>query len=371
MTKATPRSIQLQSPQVPQLAPQRRKIIVLNRAIRRAVGAVTTLAVCGLLTACGGEGGGGARPAADSASATTNTAGAGAGDSITVVFQLTGLLLAVPPKQAGDSMDVLLPTATHDSAHSARLGFGGDSTAICQEYYGNERICYVDLAKWSVAAIGSGGSPTDLSRTRFPAGVVNVTQGAGGIHHPMLPPDAAEVAAHVQFLAGQPIGTPCSLASWRYGPASQTGQPHPNPPTLELANVVNWGIRYPRNQPFQLVFTARDGSGTTETRTLVTADTVRVVLANVPTGELRHLPPNAAGAATNAPDSLVHFHDFYKLLRHQGTGQRPEQAFRPLPRYVASLEPNCRVTITSQTLDKRAVVAIGGIKTFGCVVGEG
>lgn len=291
-------------------------------------------------------------------------------DSITVVFQMTGLMLAVPPKQPSDPLNVVMPKTVASNKHFARFGFGGDSTEVCTEYHRPQNICYVDLKEWSVDPIGSHLTPQDLRNPIFPRGVVNVSHGAGGGHTVGIPGNS-QVFTHVAFRAGHPRADACRLAKWNYTPAGQT--PDPDRDTISLVNLMYWDVRHPRNAPFELTFRPRaPNTGSPETVRLITSDSVYVVLAHVPREDLLTLPPRAAMPADpDLPPTLRHFRDFYKLLRHSSTQHPfpPDQG--PLPTSGRPIEPRmCPVRMTTST-SGLAPLGRAGTKTYGCVVASG
>ena len=343
---------------------------MLNRFIRRTVGVAATLAVCGLLAACGGGDGEVGKNAENSDTIPSPPVVTAGTDNITVVFQMTGLLLAVPPKQAADPMQVIFPKVGAEP-HFARFGFGGDSSRVCVKH--EEGICYVDLTQWSLGPIGAQGTPVDLENTRFPRGVLNVTRGTGGVHKVNASGNANNIVTHVDFLSGRARPNACRMATWKYKPAGN-GQAED---TVSLVNLLYWEIQHPRNQPFTITLSPRaPNTGADTTISLISSDSVFVVLAHVPKGDLDVMPPAIATPAEDEPaDSLMHFHEFYKLLSNPADNKPPTQ--RPLPRNGTAISPRmCPVSITRTSFDKRtnrsrSALGIGGIKTFGCVVGSG
>jgi hypothetical protein len=344
---------------------------VPNTVTRRTAGLVTSLVACPLMLACGGDGKTeDVKVTPDSSTVATSpdsSTVAMSPDSITIVFQLTGLMLAVPPKQVGDPMNVVLPTTHGVNQHYARLGFGGGPSPVCVKYHSAEQICYVDLTQWSLDPVGGHLGPQDLRNPAFPRGVVNVSRGAGGGHTVSIPGNA-EVLTHVDFLAGHPREDACRLARWRYTPAGPP--PHD---TISLVNRMYWDIPHPRNQPFQLTFRPKSpNTGAPQTVSLMTSDSVYVVLAHVPEEDTIALPPGVATPApANTQARLDHFRDFYKLLRRPGTHEQypPDQG--PLPDSGKPIEPRMCAVRISTPVSPLAPLGRAGIKTYGCVVGSG
>ncbi|HEX5870523.1 MAG TPA: hypothetical protein VFY65_08915, partial [Longimicrobium sp.] len=273
---------------------------MLNSRMRRAAAVITTFVACGVLAACSGtsEETEGAKDSVSTTIGTRSVDTADVADNITVVFQMTGLLLAVPPKQAGSPMQVILPEVGAET-HYARLGFGGDSSRVCAKY--DQGICYVDLAQWSLQPVGGEGTPVDLHNTQFPRGVLNVTRGSGGVHTVNTPGNANNIVTHVDFLSGRARQDACRMARWRYKPHGKTED------TVSLVNVMYWDIQQPRNQPFTLTFSPKPpNTGSDTTIHLITSDSVFVVLAHVPQTDLDEMPPKTATPSTEPlPASLV------------------------------------------------------------------
>jgi hypothetical protein len=331
--------------------------------MRCTAGLLTSLAACTLVIGCGGESRTEDDVDTDSVIATVGN------DSITVVFQMTGLMLAVPPRNSGDPLKVVMPRTVAPNQHFARVGFGGDSTSVCDTYHRPEEICYVDLEKWSLDPVGGHLAPQDLRNPAFPRGVVNVSRGVGGGHTVRINGNG-EVFTQVGFLAGHPRADACRLATWSYTPAGQTPGPAD---TISLVNVMNWDIRHPRNVPFELTFRPRSpNTGNPVTVPLISSDSVYVVLAHVPNEDLAALPPGMVTPAdVTTPARLEHVRDLYRLLHHPGTQQPFPPAQGPVPTGGTPIDPRmCPLRMTTST-SPLAPLGRAGIKTYGCVVGTG
>lgn len=342
---------------------------MLNSRMRRAAAGIACL-TCGLATACSdaGEGRGEERgrlkPSAD-------TRIASATDSITVVFQMTGLLLIVPPTQILPKTHIVFPRV---SKHAALLGFGADSSSLCVNFRGG--ICYVDLETWTVQPIGAGGAVTNINDIGLPSDVANVSRGAGGEYKVDIPGIQALIRRQVVFETGGIAGTPCALARWTYRPVNALGQPQ-TAQTLAIPNVLNWVVRYPADRPFKLTFVQGGGAPVDVPLEAVINDSIFVVLAHVPAVEVDSLPPATPGPASATPPARIeHFHDFYNLLRKSGQVASPPGTHRPLPQLPDTISPRlCPVRVTTLVTDtvtgrEQVLTEGGGTKTYGCVVGS-
>lgn len=337
---------------------------MLNAGTRRAVCALSALIACALLTACPGDDAGETEEKGKQKSEALAV-----DDSVSVVFQLTGLMLVVPPKAGGDGRThVMLPRV---GSHRARLGFGlrTNIPGLCATF--TKRICYVDLARWDVDTVGVGGAPTDPGNTGIPRGAVNVTRLSGGDYKANPSSVKPKLRSHITFAAGRATDS-CSLGRWRYTPVNQAGKPTTQE-THNFVNVLNWTIRYPGDS-FTLRFKPKGLPGPVIPVPLegIGFDrTITVVLAHVEQPELKYLPPADSGSVAGSATSLKHIHDFYNLLR-KSDGTEPTGNHRPVPEFAGSAGPErCRVTISTPREGLLPFIAGGGIKTFGCVVGSG
>jgi hypothetical protein len=338
---------------------------MLNIGMRRSARPVAALIACALITACGGDGAGEVK---ENEKPKTNVVVAD--DSLSVVFQLTGLMLVVPPKVSGGDgrTHVMLPRV---GSHRARLGFGlrYNIPGLCSTF--TKRICYVDLENWDVGTIGAGGAPTDPRNTGIPRGAVNVTRASGGDYKANPSRVKPKLRSHITFAAGKATDS-CSLGRWRHTPVNQAGNPTTEE-TLNLVNVLAWTIRYPGDS-FTLRFTPKGLSAPVISVPLegIGYDRmITVVLAHVEQSELKYLPPADSGSVAGSATSLKHIHDFYNLLR-KSDGTEPTPRHRPVPVFAGSTGPErCRVTISTPRDGMLPFIAGGGIKTYGCVVGSG
>lgn len=334
----------------------------------RTFAAAAWAVTCAALSACGGENGRAEDLAGDSRTAHREPAPttAAASDSITVVLQLTGLMLVVPPTQDGGTTDVTFPTVTSPT-HVAGIAFGADSTRVCERYDRARGICFVNLASWRLDAIAPRGRPTKTP-VAFPAGVEDVSHGSGN-HRVDINAAHDSVSMQVAFLSGAPLREPaCRLAKWNYQPVGQSTKLTP------LVNLMRWDIRHPRTPGLVLRFNPT-GSGPAETVPLnqMLNDTVRVLLAHVPQSEWDSIIANRPTTPA-ATTELTHFHDYYKLLRHPSTGAKPPvETNRPLPHFSEPTgEGQCPVRITARNSSRVIVdTSTRGVGTYACVVVTG
>lgn len=329
--------------------------------------AVPALAACLLLSACErdeeGNGKGDATRTDTTGQVTPPTV---ASDSVTVAFQVTGMILVVPPTQSGNSTLLVLPDIPTPT-HVAGMAFGSDPLPVCEHYDTNRGICFVNLSRWRLDGIGTAGAPRDMRNPAFPAGVLDVTRGSGN-HR--FNPAADSIRMTLAFRSGRVRqDDACRLASWSYTPVGQAGA------NVGLVNVMRWDIRHPRAPGLSLRFSPRSGTGASHSVVLDKAveDTVRVLLAHVPTAEWdsiranRPINPSSSGTQT-------HFNHYYKLLRHPSTGARPNPAtHRPHPVFSGGTTQNqCPVLITgSNDPEKILDHKFFGVGTYACVVATG
>lgn len=320
------------------------------------------IAACGLLVACDGD----QTKSAENLQATASSDSNANTDSVTVALQMTGLLLIVPPKSPGDATEVLLPVIPDGmQPHRALLGFGITENAsyvgrLClDDAFGKaakaEGICYVDLDGWMLSELGAGANPRTVTIADFPAGVLNLTHGSGKVHKATVSQVQDLIRSRLTLRAGRPV-RPCSLGDWSYHPVGETAKDHP------LANVVDWEMRLKPGSALQLVFTPKTG-GNGETVTLrYPSNHVSLLVAHVPAGEEKDLPPNIPDPPdpTTAPQEVRHFRALYDLIKAPAGN-------RPFPRNMKQTrETPCPVAIT--TLQADTAVAFNGIRTYGCML---
>jgi hypothetical protein len=206
-------------------------------------------------------------------------------DTITVVIQLTGLLMVVPPR-AGGPTHVLVPVTPDTVPHETFIGFRSNGTARhCDPRFG-EAFCFVDMEGWALDPIGgaNNGSVT------LPRGVVNLTRGSGGYR---VKEQHLGQGPHTELrsrftLRGGGVTDACNLGVWSYNPAG------PAPAVdLPLTNVLEWTIPDLRQSQIVLVRRSLTVAGTTpDTLAILSPDStgaVELLIANVPPAGLRML----------------------------------------------------------------------------------
>jgi hypothetical protein len=331
--------------------------------LRRALFA---LAAAALVTACNDD-----RPSPSRA--TSGATQLVAATTIKARIHLTGLILIVPPNQKGAATNILLPIKP---GHSALLGVGYDLAKpptiadFCRD--GGlappgamaAGICYVDLAKWDVAALGdlpATTNPVDMEQF----GALNVTQGSGG-RKVVLKDIRDQLTSLIVFNTGEPKET-CSLGRWMFKPNGGKEQPH------ELANVIMWDMTLPSGT--ELVFTRKDAPHEVVRMPLIAfpgSGGVELVLAHVPAKDVADLPPTPGGAP-NTPvpgkgDPAPDFDAFYNLLGLTPATPNTDPQ-RPLPKFddvVGSSSSGCKVHVSNK-LAPTDTVAIIGVKTYACM----
>jgi hypothetical protein len=291
----------------------------------------------------------------------------------TVVFQITGLAMIVPPLLAGDDVHVVLPKPKGVGDHVALLGFGiprehlvFDDLCVGGDFGKRARragICYVDLTRWTLGSFGGGGQPP--TTTNLPpverSGLLNATAIAGGLHRVYLPRANDSRRAGVAFRSGE-LGPACKLARWRYRPLDATGTPG-DAREDSLANVATWRVGNlvsPR-----LEFTRNSRKVTVDLLPGVTG----VLLAHIPTSERKDLPPGRP--TQSGSGSKAHFNPYYDLLSRsaaKGTGIPNETKHRPLLQMVGARDTACEVVIT--TISGRSE-GERSVATYACMVATG
>jgi hypothetical protein len=264
---------------------------------------------------------------------------------MTLVVQLTGLLLLVPSSQQGEVMNVLLPKNVPQ--HHARLVFGvpsGNANAAKVCMLQDRGICHVDLKIWEVQTLGAGGEAPSPG-AKLPDGILNVTHLSGGPHKAA----AGQALRRVTLGGGWARPDPCRLATWSYTPV---GKPKDTRP---LVNVLAWEIKDP--DYLELVFTRANGNEPPVNVPIIAENgRAEILLAHVHDDEVSHLPPNKA---TTVGEGSQHFDWYYTLLT-------PQPADRPVPTNPNSLNtPPCPVDVTTIPPFRDEPDALG---TYACMI---
>lgn len=323
---------------------------MLHATMRRATAILTLLVACALLSGCDGDESGPVTPTAATA------------DRVTVLFQMTGLVLLVPPTRNGGPTEVLLPKDTEMPApHVAWIGFGLESERPDLCVYQEGGYCYVDLDRWSLDPVGANLQPASGTISSFPDSVLDLTHSSGGRKVRLSAEQEKErVRARVTFRAGRVSGG-CSLAKWTHDPYGWLSWPL----RVRVANLVDWELWHPRDQPFQLTFRSRTDSRKMEIVPIVPVrDTIALLLVHIPDGEKKDLPP----AQAEDPDprersDALHYHALYTLL-----GIEPESSRRRIPRDPKLVRTKaCPVRLTSVARGDSLSDVFRGIRTYACM----
>jgi hypothetical protein len=277
-------------------------------------------------------------------------------DTLTVVLQMTGLLLLVPPNPGSNgTTHVLAPRTDSLPRHSAFIAYVAPSGERCPSYNEQTRICIVPMAGYFME-LGTTGADNDE-----PVGKLhksgNLTLASGkrvpGEYHGERP--GAPVRSRISLHSGE-IAETCSMATWRYDPLGPTTPTD----TFPLYNMVEWRIRdVPRDRLVlvrrRLNAPAGNAPGTADTLARPLPDSSGVVwitLMHVPPGEAANFRGFATGVVTrsrfpvtkdhamraDAPYVASHFNAYYRLL-----GAGPNE--RPLPHYVGYEHSRCSVVL--------------------------
>jgi hypothetical protein len=188
---------------------------------------------------------------------------------------MTGLLLIVPPKQAGDPTDVLMALPDSGDDHFARLVFEGRPARadLCTNRSG--RDCSVDMSLWSLEPIGAGGTLPSTTMSGLPSAVLDLTRGSGNRHRVEMKDQQDRIIS--TFVTGRAAGRPCSLGLWYFDPPNLL-----NANAGPVANRLDWEIQLPSNR-LDLVFHLRENAKDVVHVPLVaTSDTMEILLYQLP-----------------------------------------------------------------------------------------
>lgn len=333
-----------------------------------------------------------------SLSASTGTAGPpqppsrevrGTSVPLTLVVQMTGLLMLVPENKSGKPTHIFAPPPPDEIEHTSFIVFRDDGTAACAGR--GEGLCGVSMEGWYLEPIGAtGGSGT----ARIPFNAVNYSRGAGGVKLNLA--RARDTArAWVTLNGGSATPSPCGLATWMfddYGPSA--------PDWVPIANVLEWTIPNLRDS---VVLIRRKIKNPEEVDTLATlrpdsAGRVELLFANITGTEGRNVftaeffsqlvtaafapgqrvqreeqaHAHAAAPATHGIAALneateeveTHVRAYYRFLRADPSRHR-------FPRSPIPTDSVCPITILGLEDWDGSTTVQRGIKTFGCVVGSG
>ena len=286
----------------------------------------------------------------------------------TVVFQITGLHLVVPPQTGGGDVNVVMPAHPEHRAYLL-VGVRADqpAPAVCDTVM--RGTCYVDLEEWNLREFGGGGSPE--TPTSIP-GLTDITDLSGG-HHRFHKAhlSTADTTARVVLRAGQPVGT-CSLAQWwvkRFTPAGQVRD------SVRRAgvNVLHWAV----TDPDDLWLRFRHDTGGLDSLALPAPDInnrISILLAHVRADEVQYLPPNAPKQPLESPDFRAeHFAALYDLVRSPGEApfKLPHgDVRRSVPYDPGDLASTpCSVSVTIPTTTDKSLARRDAAGSYACILG--
>jgi hypothetical protein len=300
-------------------------------------------------------------------------------DTLTIVIQLTGLLMIVPPNGPGGPTHVLMPEPDH-VRHEAYIGFRRTPGAQhCEEDLSSE-FRFVRMEGWVLDPLpGSGGAAAELPRT-----ILNVTRGSGGRpvrpDHLVANPRRNPLRSRVTFGGGNVTDT-CQMGRWRFDPVGRARRD-----TISLSNVVEWTIPDVPQGSIVLKRRPLGGGSEQELATLYPdgAGRVELLVAHVPSRAWNQFQRtllrlsafdqtrigtlategSQTGDGSQVDDTdrrISHFRSYYKLLDRVRTQRLPSDPRVLLPRgcplmiwfprelgVAAPTTVNCMVTSGSQ-----------------------
>jgi hypothetical protein len=185
--------------------------------------ACAALLGCAPLASCGVADDTGEQPQ------TTATAAA-AFEPVTMVIQMSGLLLMVPPAGGVGPTHVLMPRM---DGHLSYIGFRREEKEGCTKHNPDYNICYIDVNGWSVLPIGTEAATT----SKIPGGALNLTHGSGNVKIDTTRAATRDrIRSRLTFSSGSATDS-CGLATWTFDPYGA-----PRPGKLRLTNVLEWQI---------------------------------------------------------------------------------------------------------------------------------
>lgn len=298
-------------------------------------------------------------------------------DSLTVVIQLTGLLMIVPPNPGTIGPTHVLmpePVAPDRLEHIAVIGFRrNDSAQQCGEG-SSQDFCFVRMDGWALDPLPGRSSRVDLPRSVF-----DLTHASGGrrVHRDHFGGNAPRDSLRSRMtFGGGGVTDTCHIGQWSFDPVG-------NPPRdrFWLSNVVEWTIPDIPQTHLTLV-RRRFGGGSAQTLVTLTPDRsgrIELLIAHVPRpgwdafqGRLLNLArmsqnqvsmpaahpalPGGSAAAADPGTDIAHFGSFYRLLDRANDRRLPSDPFEreegcPMmiwfPRELGIMAPttvNCMVT---------------------------
>jgi hypothetical protein len=279
-------------------------------------------------------------------------------DSLTIVLQLTGLLMIVPPNPGTIGPTQVLmpePNAPDDLNHVAVIGFRRNGTEQQCDAGSDREFCFVRMDGWVLDPL-----PGRSSRVTLPRSVLNLTQGSGGrrVHPNNFGINAQRDSLRSRItLGGGSLTDTCHLARWSFDPVGSARRD-----TFSLSNVVEWTIPDVPVDRVSLVRRRLNGSSPQSLTTLLpdSSGRIELLVAHVPIeGWARFqsrllklalagfshtampakasIQSHSSSAASNPTAFIAHLRSNYKLL------DRAQD--RRLPSDPDDLEEGCPMTI--------------------------
>jgi hypothetical protein len=208
--------------------------IIMYSRMRPAAAVCAALLAVPLLSACGGA------AEAEEQPRTATTAAAQI-EPVTMVIQMSGLLLMVPPAGGVGATHVLMPRI---SGHISYIGFRREDDKDCTKHNDEYDICYIDVNNWTVEPIG----PTTTATSKVPGGALNLSRGSGNVKIDTTKAGTRDsIRSRLTFQSGSATDS-CGLATWTFDPYG-----NPPPEKLRLINVLEWQIPDLQSETLQLV----------------------------------------------------------------------------------------------------------------------
>jgi hypothetical protein len=235
--------------------------------MRPAAAVCAALLVSVLLSACGVEEGGAPGERAEPSTTVKTT---GNGQPVSLVVQMTGLLLLVP---SDSGLEVLMPKL---AGHDAFIGFKAADGTGCWRWDEKRSICYQNMETWELDPIGMRAGNKPATST------LNLTSGTGkGIKV-----KRTEDRLHSALALGPGVESDtCSVAEWTYHAVGQDAQSK-----VELINVMKWRVDNAGTNSIVLTRTKLD-------RSIISQEFAAPVMEN---GEIQLLVMHITEAETKA-----------------------------------------------------------------------
>lgn len=277
----------------------------------RPAAAVCALLASALLSACGVE-----RDAAPGERADPNATvrASSDGQPVSLVVQMTGLLLLVP---TDSGLKVLMPKL---AGHDAFIGYKKANSTGCWRYDDARDICYQNMEGWELDPIGMkvGNKPATST--------LNLTSGTGKGIKVKKTDDRLHSA--LAFGPGVESDT-CSVAEWTYHAVGQDAHSK-----VELINTMNWRVENAGSNGIVLRRTKLDSTISQELGTpLVENGEIQLLVMHLTnaettaffksTGVPHPSPAIAAMPGNEAAIIKAHFDAFYRLMElEEGDNRR-------------------------------------------------